>query len=59
MYNSVRNIDGNLKHKRDLTRFNKSAIQGAHQMAVDKEAYRESTHTILGVTSPYSMCNLP
>ena len=32
-------------------------------MAVDKEAtvlaYRESTHTILSVTFPYSMCNLP
>ena len=46
-----------------LTRFNKIAIQGAHQMAVDKEAtilaFRESTHIILSVTFPYSMCNLP
>ena len=32
--------------------FNKIAIQGTPQMAVDKEAislYRESTHTILSV----------
>ena len=39
----------------NLTRFNKIAIQGAPQMAVDKEA----THTILNVTCHYSMCNLP
>ena len=48
---------------RSLTRFNKVAIKGAPQMAVDKEAtvvaYRESTHTILSVTFPYYMCNLP
>ena len=46
----------------DLTRFNKIAVHGAPQMAVDQEAilaYRESTHTILSVTCPYSMCNLP
>ena len=44
-----------------ITRFNKIAIQGTHQMAVDKEAraYRESTHTILRVTCPYSKCNEP
>ena len=43
-----------------LTRFNKIAINGTPQMAVDKEAiiaYRESTHTILSVTCPYTMCN--
>ena len=41
----------------DLTRFNKIAIQGIPQMAVDKEvrAYRESTHTIITVTFPYFM----
>ena len=35
--------------------FNKIAIQGTRQMAVDKElsAYRESTHTILRVTCPF------
>ena len=33
----------------DLTRFNKIAIQGTPQMAVDKEAraYRESTHMVI------------
>ena len=39
----------------NLTRFNKLAMQGSPQMAVDKEAYRESTHTIISVTCPYSM----
>ena len=38
----------------DLTRFNKIAIQGAPQMAVDKEAIRLSR-----VYSYYSKCNLP
>ena len=45
----------------DLTRFNKIAIQGTPQMAVDKEAraHRESTHiVIIIVTCPYTMCNL-
>ena len=45
-----------------LTRFNKIAIQVAPQMAVDKEAISLSrlyTNTILRVTCPYSMCNLP
>ena len=45
-----------------LTRFNKIAIQGTPQMAVDKEAraYRESTHiVILTVPCPYTKCNLP
>ena len=50
-----------------LTRFNKIAIQGTPQMAVDKEAiicYRESTRTILSVTFlsvtfPYFMCTPP
>ena len=37
-----------------LTRFNKIAIQGAHQMAVDKEAISLSR-----VYSYYSKCNLP
>ena len=37
-----------------LTRFNKIAIQGAPQMAVDKEAIRLSR-----VYSFYSKCNLP
>ena len=51
-----------------LWRFNKIAIQGTPQMAVDKEAISLSRvftpptidnggHTIL--TCPYSMCNLP
>ena len=37
------------KHSRYLTRFNKIAIQGTTQMAVDKEAraYRESTHIVI------------
>ena len=54
-----------LKYRRkreDLTRFNKIAIQGTSQMAVDKEAraYRESTHiVILSVPCPYTKCNLP
>ena len=38
----------------DLTRFNKIAIQGAPQMAVDKEAISLSR-----VYSYYSKCNLP
>ena len=38
----------------DLTRFNKIAIQGAPQMAVDKEAISLSR-----VHSHYSKCNLP
>ena len=47
-----------------LTRFNKIAIQGTPQMAVDKEAtaYRESTHiVILSVPYPYrpTKYNLP
>ena len=50
-----------LRRMLDLTRFNKIAIQGAPQMAVDKEAISlsrvYSTHTILSVTCPYSMCN--
>ena len=37
-----------------LTRFNKIAIQGAPQMAVDKEAISLSR-----VYSYYSKCNLP
>ena len=45
-------------------RFNKIAIQGTRQMAVDWEAraYRESTHiVILSVCAPcpYTKCNLP
>ena len=43
-----------------LTRFNKIAIQGTPQMAVDKEAraYRESTHiVILSVPCPYNKCD--
>ena len=39
---------------RCLTRFNKIAIQGAPQMAVDKEAISLSR-----VYSYYSKCNLP
>ena len=42
--------------------FNKIAIQGAPQMALDKEAISlsiESTHTILNVTCHFFMCNLP
>ena len=42
--------------------FNKIAIQGTPQMAVDKEAraYRESTHiAILSVPCPYTKCNVP
>ena len=38
----------------DLKRFNKIAIQGAPQMAVDKEAISLSR-----VYSYYSKCNLP
>ena len=38
----------------DLTRFNKIAIQGAPQMAVDKEAISLSR-----VYSYYPKCNLP
>ena len=38
----------------DLTRFNKIAIQGAPQMAVDKEAISLSR-----IYSYYSKCNLP
>ena len=45
------------------TRFNKIAIQGTPQMAVDREAikfaFRESTRTIPSVTFPYFMCNPP
>ena len=40
-----------------LTIFNKIAIQGTPQMAVDKEAraYRESTHiVIISVPCPYT-----
>ena len=36
-----------------LTRFNKIAIQGTPQMALDKEAYRETTYEY------YSKCYLP
>ena len=42
----------------DLTRFNKIAIQGTPQMAVDKEAraYQEYTHiVILSVPCPYTV----
>ena len=42
--------------------FNKIAIQGTPQMAVDSEAkaYRESTHiVILCVRCPYTKYNLP
>ena len=42
------------KDREDLTRFNKIAIQGAPQMAVDKEAISLSR-----VYSYYSKCNLP
>ena len=45
-----------------LTRFNKIAIQGTPQMAVDEEAraYRESTHiVIVSVPRPYTKYNLP
>ena len=41
----------------DLTRFNKIAIQGTPQIAVDNEArpYRESTHiVILSLPCPYT-----
>ena len=44
-----------------LTRFNKIAIQGTPQMAVDKEAraYRESTHIeIQSVPCPCTKFNL-
>ena len=40
--------------EKDLTKFNKIAIQGAPQMAVDKEAISLSR-----VYSYYSKCNLP
>ena len=46
----------------DLNIFYKIAIQGTHQMAVDKEAraYLESTHiVILSVPCPFTKCNLP
>ena len=49
-----------LKHwtgKQDLTRFNKIAIQGAPQMAVDKEAIEGLS--LSRVYSYYSKCNLP
>ena len=45
-----------------LTRFNKIAIQGTPEMAVDKEAraYRESTHiVILSIPCLYTKCYLP
>ena len=45
-----------------LTRFNKIAIQGTPQMAVDKEAraYQKSTNIVsLSVPCPYTKCNLP
>ena len=49
-------VDGHI-----IRRFNKIAIQGTPQMAVDKEAraYRESTHiVILSVPCHYTKCNL-
>ena len=38
----------------DLTRVNKIAIQGSHQMAVDKKA-----NSLSRVYSYYPKCNLP
>ena len=43
-----------LSQHSDLTRFNKLAIQGTHQMAVDMEVISLSR-----VHSHYSTCNLP
>ena len=45
----------------DLTRFNKIAIQGTPQMAVDKEVIRLSRVYSYDskYTCPYSMCNPP
>ena len=42
-------FDVAIRMRVDLTRFNKIAIQGTPQMAVDKEAraYRESTHIVI------------
>ena len=48
--------------KHALTRFNKIAVQGTPQMAINKDAraYREYIHiVIVSVSYPYTKCNLP
>ena len=50
----TRNDPAALSDNNNLTRFNKIAIQGAPQMAVDKEAI-----SLYRVYSYYSKCNLP
>ena len=49
----VENPRSRSRHWQDLTRFNKIAIQGAPQMAVDKEA-----NSLSRVYSYYSKFNL-
>ena len=65
---TIRNITSEIEHlvfailrESDLTRFNKIAIQGTPQMAVDKEAISLSRvySYDFRCTCRYSMCNPP
>ena len=65
---TIRNITSEIEHlvfavprESDLTRFNKIAIQGTPQMAVDKEAISLSRvySYDFKCTCRYSMCNPP